>query len=125
MIALSLNEGNEMELLQPAEIAHWSTHAGLVVLSGCSSAAGAALPGTGVMGLTRAWLLAGAQAVVSSNWDTPDESGALFRSLYSNLNAPGTDPASALRDAQLEMIRSGGWRGRPRYWGAYSVVGNL
>ena len=30
----------------------------------------------------------------------------------------------ALRAAQTEMIRSGGWRARPRYWGAYFVVGN-
>ena len=130
MIALSLTDRNEMELLTPVEIAHWSIHAGLVVLSGCHSAAGATLPGTGLVGLTRAWLLAGAQSVVSSNWDTPDESGALFRALYSNLgdvNLEGwrADPPRALRDAQLDMIRSGGWRARPRYWGAYSVVGNL
>ncbi|HXB72311.1 MAG TPA: CHAT domain-containing protein [Candidatus Acidoferrales bacterium] len=140
MIALSLTDRNEMELLTPVEIAHFSTHAGLVVLSGCHSAAGASLPGTGLVGLTRAWLLAGAQSVVSSNWDTTDESGALFRALYANLgdsnrgdlgrgqlNRGGrrADPPRALREAQLDMIRSGGWRARPRYWGAYSVVGNL
>ncbi|HMC59261.1 MAG TPA: CHAT domain-containing protein, partial [Candidatus Solibacter sp.] len=125
MIALSLTDRNEMELLPPVEIAHWSIHVGLVVLSGCHSAVGAALPGTGLVGLTRAWLLAGAQSVVSSNWDTPDESGALFRSLYSSLGGRRADPPRALRDAQLDMIRSGGWRARPRYWGAYSVVGNL
>ena len=125
LIALSLTDRNEMELLPPVEIAHWSTHVGLVVLSGCYSAAGADLPGTGLVGLTRAWLLAGAQSVVSSNWDTLDDSGGLFRSFYRNLGARRADPARALRDAQLEMIRSGGWRARPQYWGAYSVVGNL
>jgi CHAT domain-containing protein len=151
MIALSLTDRHEIELLTPVEIAHWSTHAGLVVLSGCHSAGGASLPGTGLVGLTRAWLLAGAQSVISSNWDTTDESGALFRALYLNLGnsnlgerradpggpraGPGgpradmdarrADPPGALRDAQVDMIRSGGWRARPRYWGAYSVVGNL
>ena len=140
MIALSLTDRHEIELLTPVEIAHWSTHAGLVVLSGCHSAAGASLPGTGLVGLTRAWLLAGAQSVISSNWDTTDESGALFRALYLNLgdlnlgdsnrgdsNRGGrrADPPGALRNAQLDMIRSGDWRARPRYWGAYSVVGNL
>lgn len=125
LIALSLADHDEMELLPPVEIAHWNTHVGLVVLSGCHSAAGAALPGTGLVNLTRAWLMAGAQSVVSSNWDTPDESGALFSSLYLSLRGQHADPARALRDAQLEMIRSGGWRARPQYWGAYSVVGNL
>ena len=126
MIALSLTDRNEMELLPPVEIAHWSTHAGLIVLSGCHSAAGAALPGTGLVGLTRAWLLAGAQSVVTTNWDTPDDSGPLFGALYAKLMGQRrADPASALRDAQRVMMQSGGWRARPRYWGAYSVVGNL
>jgi CHAT domain-containing protein len=125
LIALSLTDRSEMELLSPLEIAHWRTHADMVVLSGCHSAAGAALPGTGLVGLTRAWLLAGAQSVVTSNWDTPDGNGALFIALYRNLSGHRTDPARALRDAQLDMIRSGGWRARPQYWGAYSVVGNL
>ena len=124
LIALSLTDHNEMELLPPVEIAHWTTHASMIVMSGCHSAAGSALPGTGLVGLTRAWLLAGAQSVVSSNWDTPDESGGLFQALYSHLNRERGDPARALREAQVEMIRSGGWRSRPRYWGAYSLVGN-
>ena len=125
MIALSLTARQELELLSPVEIAHWRTHAGLVVLSGCHSAAGEALPGTGLMGLTRAWLLAGAGSVVSSDWDTADESGALFRALYARLGTQGGDAARALRDAQLEMIAGGGWRSLPRYWGAFSLVGNL
>ena len=100
----------------------WS---GLVVLSGCHSAEGAQLPGTGLLGLTRAWLMAGAESVIGSNWAMPDESGALFGALYRNLSGErGGSPATALRAAQMEMIRSGGWRARPGYWGAYFVVGN-
>jgi CHAT domain-containing protein len=125
LIALSLTNRGETELLPPVEIAHWRIQAGLVVLSGCHSAAGAALPGTGLLGLTRAWLTAGARAVVSSRWNTPDENGALFSALYRNLRAqPRADPAQALRAAQLDMIHSAGWRARPRYWGAYFMVGN-
>jgi CHAT domain-containing protein len=36
----------------------------------------------------------------------------------------GASPAAALRAPQLEMIRSAGWRAKPSYWGAYSVVGS-
>jgi tetratricopeptide (TPR) repeat protein len=125
LIALSLTARRESELLPPYEIAGWRTNAGLVVLSGCHSAEGAKLPGTGLLGLTRAWLMAGAHSVIGSNWATPDESGALFGALYRNLSAErGSSPAAALRAAQLEMIRSGGWRARPSYWGAYFVVGS-
>jgi CHAT domain-containing protein/Tfp pilus assembly protein PilF len=124
MIALSLSESKEAELLTPFEIAHWRIDAGLIVLSGCSSAQGAALPGTGLMGLTRAWLTAGARAVVSSRWPTPDEDGPLFKALYRNLRTERrADPGHALRAAQLEMIRSGGWHAQPGYWGAYYVIG--
>jgi tetratricopeptide (TPR) repeat protein len=125
LIALSLTPRGESELLPPFEIAGWRTNAGLVVLSGCHSAEGAQLPGTGLLGLTRAWLMAGAQSVISSNWATPDESGELFGALYRNLSREsGGSPAAALRAAQLEMIRSGGWRAKPSFWGAYFVVGS-
>ena len=125
LIALSLTGRGETELLTPADIAHWKTHAELVVLSGCHSDAGRVLPGAGLLGLTRAWLIAGAHSVAGSRWDTPDDSGALFAALYRTLRSqPAPDPALALASAQREMIRSGGWRARPRYWGAYFVVGN-
>jgi CHAT domain-containing protein/tetratricopeptide (TPR) repeat protein len=124
LIALSLAPGGEPELLAPEEIARWRIHTGLVVLSGCRSGAGAVLPGTGLIGLTRAWLAAGARAVIGSRWDTPDDDGTLFGVLYRTLGAqPGASPGQSLRAAQLAMIRSGGWRANPRYWGAYFVTG--
>ena len=79
----------------------------------------------GLLGLTRAWLSAGARSVVASRWPTPDEDGALFQAFYGDLRKHSREgSAEALRAAQIEMLRSGGWRARPRYWGAYFVVGN-
>ncbi len=124
LIALSLNRRGETELLAPVEIAHWKISTALVVLSGCHSAEGPVLPGTGLLGLTRAWLAAGAQSVIGSRWSTPDDSGPLFSALYRTLRGQAqVDAAEALRAAQVEMIRAGGWRARPRYWGAYLAVG--
>jgi CHAT domain-containing protein len=123
MIALSLNDAGQPELLTSDEIARWPVRAELVSLSGCHSAAGAALPGIGLLGLTRAWLTSGARAVAGSLWDTPDSSGPLFAALYRSLSSgTAADVALALNSAQREMIRSGGWRSQPRYWGAYFVV---
>jgi len=125
LIALSLNQAGETETLTAPEITQWPVAAELVTLSGCRSAGSVTLPGAGLLGLTRAWLAAGARSVVGSLWDMPDESGALFTALYRNLSPPrSTDPASALDSAQREMIRAGGWQSQPRYWGAYFVVAN-
>ncbi len=125
LIALSLNQAGETELLTAPEIAQWQVRAELVTLSGCHSAAGAALPGAGLMGLTRAWLAAGARSVVGSLWDTPDDSGELFAAFYRNLSGRRpADPALALDAAQREMIRTGGRLAQPRYWSAYFVVAN-
>jgi CHAT domain-containing protein/tetratricopeptide (TPR) repeat protein len=125
LIALSMSPAGQVQLLTPFEISHWRINAGVVVLSGCHSAAGRALPGTGVPGLTRAWLAAGAQSVVGTLWSTPDDDGVLFRALYRNLrSSPEMDTARALRVAQLDLIQAGGQQARPDYWGAYFVVGN-
>jgi CHAT domain-containing protein len=125
LIALSLTDRGETEVLPPAQIARWKVDADVVVLSGCRSAAGAAPAATGLLGLTRAWLAAGARTVVGSWWPAPDEGGALFSAFYRRLRSQAhRDPAAALRAAQSEMIRSAGWRSRPRYWGAYFAIGS-
>ncbi|PWU03315.1 MAG: hypothetical protein C5B51_19220 [Terriglobia bacterium] len=125
LIALSFSPRGETELLTPAEISRWRIQTGVVVLSGCHSASGAALPGTGVVGLTRSWLAAGAQSVIGTLWDTQDDDGTLFSVLYRSLRSGGRlDAARALREAQLTMIRSNGRLSRPEYWGAYFAVGN-
>jgi tetratricopeptide (TPR) repeat protein len=124
LIALSLTPRRENELISPFEIAGWRTNTRLVVLSGCNSGVGAVLPGTGLLGLTRAWLTAGARTVIASNWSIPDASGAIFCSLYRRLAArPGVGPAEALHAAQVEMIHSADWRANPRYWGAFFAMG--
>jgi tetratricopeptide (TPR) repeat protein len=122
VIALSPDARGRTEVLTPFEVARWRTPAALVVMSGCSSGAGAALPGGGLLGLTRAWLAAGAGNVVASGWSTPDDAGVLFTAFYNRLSAI-SDVAEALRQTQNEMIAAGGRRAHPRYWGAYFVVG--
>jgi CHAT domain-containing protein len=124
LIALGLGADQQPELITPVEVSHWRVQAGLVVLSGCGSGVGEALPGAGLMGLTRAWLTAGARAVLASRWATTDEDGALFAAFYREFRANGWDAAAALSRAQVRMIREGGWRARPSYWGTWFVVGN-
>ncbi|HEX4748758.1 MAG TPA: CHAT domain-containing tetratricopeptide repeat protein [Bryobacteraceae bacterium] len=131
-LALSLSSDNFPELLTREKISTLRVPGSLVVLSGCSSGQGHAVPSTGLIGLSRAWLLAGASAVIVSNWPTPDDSGQFFKVFYSLLNSSGLSGAhsaplarratSALQQAQVEMQRRGGYGSAPGFWAAYSIV---
>jgi CHAT domain-containing protein len=129
LIDFGLSSHGEPEVLTSADIANLRTPGATVVMSGCSSARGGALPGAGVMGLSRAWLIAGASAVVGSRWPTPDDTGELFQAFYRNLRQPRSGApqqriaSEALRQAQLEMLASSTWRSDPHYWGAFYVLG--
>ncbi|HVT91255.1 MAG TPA: CHAT domain-containing tetratricopeptide repeat protein [Bryobacteraceae bacterium] len=126
VIQLGLGPGGAAEALTRYDVANLSVTGSTVVMSGCGSAASPAPPGTGLLGLARAWLIAGARSVVGSRWAAPDDSGGgLFESFYRNLRGGdrGMPVAGALRAAELEMLRSNSWRARPRYWASFIDVG--
>ncbi len=125
VIDLGLTSAGALDVLTAEDVAGLHADGALVALSGCSSAAAKALRGAGIMGLTRAWLLAGAVAVVGSRWPVPDDTGELFRSFYARLAVarPGRSGlSSALRQAQLDMLRSSTWRSDPKYWSAFYLM---
>jgi CHAT domain-containing protein len=128
-LALSLGKDRLPELLTSELIATYRVPGSLVVMSGCDSQQGKAVPGVGVKGLSRAWLLAGASAVIASTWPMPDEDGQFFRSFYRHFNSDSKSAtsvpqlaAAALADAQNEMRASSGFRHDPAFWAAYSVI---
>ncbi len=128
LIALSLTEDGSMNLLGPTGIGALRTYAGLIVISGCSSGAGEVLPGEGLLGLTRAWLRAGAHSVAATYWPIPDHSGEILQAVYTLIEERKREglpiaPQEALRQAQIEMIRSGDWRSQTGYWAAYFLIG--
>jgi CHAT domain-containing protein len=125
VIAFGLDPAGDAELLTSDEIAMLRVPGAVVAMTGCESAAGEVKPGAGVLGLTRAWLTAGASAVVATTWPVRDTNGNLFISFYSRLRAAGNagSPAEALAQSQREMIRSGTWRASPVYWASYQVTG--
>lgn len=126
-LALSLNNQGVPELLTPEAIAQFRLPGTLVVLSGCYSSQGIAVPSAGLLGLSRAWLLAGAEAVVASAWPTPDDSGRFFTLFYSYLHAAKTGSLSqrasfALAQTQAELQHGRGYTSYPSFWAAYSVI---
>ncbi len=126
-VALSLTPERIPELLTPEAVAAFRVPGSLIVLSGCTSGQGQALPGAGIIGLSRAWLLAGATAVMVSAWPTPDDSGPFFTSFYSHLRANVSGSlaeraAAALQQAQLDMLRGGNGRQSHSPWATYSII---
>jgi len=130
LVALSLAPGSELEFLSATEIASMRVNLGLVVLDGCSSAHAAILPGAGLMGMTRAWLAAGARAVIVTRWATADQSdGQLFQSFYDHFSAAQDSRhrrsfAQLLQQAQIGELRAGGRRADPANWAGYFCVEN-
>ncbi len=108
-------------LLQVYEIFNLELDADLVVLSACDTALGNAVMGEGLIGMTRAFLYAGAASVVVSLWQVSDTSTAeLMVSFYRHLNET-EDTAEALRLAKLELIRKG--LDHPYHWAPVILIG--
>ena len=98
----------------------------LVMLSACETGLGKEKRGEGVMGLTRAFMYAGAPTVGVSLWSVADKSTAdLMTDFYRRLLSTGenTTSSSALRGAQLAMI-SGKKYSAPFYWAPFVLVGD-
>ena len=127
LIALGLNANGAMGLLGPKDIVARRIAGSLVVMDACYSGQGKALPGSGLMGLTRAWIGAGASAVVSTRWDVADEAAqSLMVNFYRALHdASGASPAEALRSAQLAALRSGGPDRQPARWAGYFLLSRI
>jgi CHAT domain-containing protein len=128
LLALGLSRSGKWQYLGAEQIAALRLRPQLVVMSGCGSGNGRTVAGEGRLGLARAWLKGGANAVAATYWPTPDDAGALPQAFYrhwQNLGSVASPkrPAQALQMAQLDMIRGGSWRAEPRYWASYFLVG--
>jgi CHAT domain-containing protein len=96
----------------------------LGVLSACNSARGRMIRGEGLVGLTRAVFLAGANRALVSLWFVHDEATAeLMVRFYRALLHLGQPPAQALQTAQLGMLASERWWA-PYYWAGFVLQGD-
>src|SRR5262249_25564658 len=98
--------------------------ADLVVLSACRTALGKEVYGEGLIGLTRGFMYAGASRVVSSVWNVDDRaSSQLMSRFYDAMRTKNLSPASALRDAQISLLKEARWS-HPHYWAAFGLQGD-
>jgi CHAT domain-containing protein len=112
-------DGKKAIALTAEEILKLNLKAELVVLSACNTAKGK-ITGDGVIGLSRAFILAGTPSIIVTLWSIPDaETGKLMPVFYQNLQA-NSDRAQALRQAMLTTMRD---YPHPRNWAAFTLIG--
>ena len=115
--------GPEDGLLTALEVQ--SLHMGgteLVVLSSCESGFGTTVDGLGLTGLRAAFWRAGAKGLVANLWPADDEASHRFMSFFYSHLAHHSGPAEALRQAQLDMVKTTDFS-PPFYWAGYSYTG--
>jgi CHAT domain-containing protein len=123
-VVLSLvgNQSND-GFLRTDEIFNLKLGSPLVMLSACETGLGKEKRGEGVIGLTRAFMYAGAPTVGVSLWSVADRSTAeLMTDFYKRLLAGSSSPAASMRAAQVTMI-DGKKYSAPFYWAPFVLVG--
>ncbi len=109
--------------LRSHELFNLQLPADLVVLSACQTALGKEFKGEGLVGMTRGFMYAGAERVVSSLWQVDDlATSELMERFYRGMLKDGQRPAAALRNAQLELMKQRRWAS-PYFWAAFVLQG--
>ncbi len=124
VLSLLDEAGRERDgFLHAQEIYDLELDAELVVLSACETALGKEIRGEGLVGLTQAFLYAGAARVMVSLWQVNDQATAeLMSRFYHHHLSDGMQPAAALRQAQLEVAGERPWQA-PYYWAGFTLQG--
>jgi CHAT domain-containing protein/Tfp pilus assembly protein PilF len=136
-------EGEEDGILTALEVSEMELpKLELVVLSACETGLGRSAGGEGLLGLQRAFAVAGARTVVASLWEVDDRATqALMGEFYRVAWDPDSivSRAEALRRAQLSILKEGKRRGigkkdeklpkgetrlPPLYWAAFVLSGD-
>jgi CHAT domain-containing protein/tetratricopeptide (TPR) repeat protein len=98
------------------------------VLSACDTGRGEVRAGEGVLGLRRAFQVAGARTLILSLWSVEDDSTREWmRALYEGRLSQGLDTAEAVREASLSVLNARRARSastHPFYWAGFVAAGD-
>jgi len=120
---LTLDEDpTEDGFFQAREIYTIDLNAKLVVLSACQTGKGKLIRGEGVMGLSRAFLYAGAESVIASLWSINDKATSVFMKHFYEGLSQGKSKEESLQKAKLDLI--GSQYKHPFYWAPFVLNGD-
>lgn len=115
-------QGVEDGILTAYEVAHLNlVGTELVVLSACDTGLGDVGGGEGVFGLQRAFIAAGAEAVLMSLWKVPDEQTLELMGLFYDGWLGGKSKPDAFADAQQTLREK--YPDTPYYWAGFVLIG--
>ena len=110
-------------LLHPEDIEKLSISPALVVLHSCDSGRGT-VKANGILDLARAFIFAGAQAVLTTLWSVPDESASVFMLFFYQYLMDGLKASLALHKATLSL-RCFSKYSQYIHWGGYELTGKF
>lgn len=111
--------------LYAREIVQHPIHARLVTISSCSGSGSRSYAGEGLVGLSWAFLRAGAHNVIGALWEVSDDSTPrLMDALYQGIE-DGLSPSVALRKAKLTLLHSEGRFRSPFFWAPFQIYAGL
>jgi CHAT domain-containing protein len=118
-IALAPDQGDG--LLTAEEILNlgYRLNAELVVLSACDTGRGQ-ITGDGIIGLSRAFLVAGIPSAIVSLWPVPDQATAELMRVFYQAWQHNSNYGYALRQGMLETRKT---YPNPRNWAAFILIG--
>ena len=121
LLLAGTGEDDPYHVLTAQEVYLWDLQARLVTLSACQTGMGRSVEGEGLLGLTRAFIYAGAQDVVCSLWPVSDQSTQkLMEAFYANLRT-SSSVEEALTQAQRSLVANDATK-HPFYWAAFVPV---
>lgn len=119
--AVILTRQGDAYKLYARDIVQHPIHADVVTISACNGAGERTFSGEGLVGLSWAFLRAGARGVISALWEVDDTSTPqLMDHLYGEISK-GASPDSALRDAKLALLHSRTIYSKPLYWAPFEL----
>ena len=124
-VILSKEPASDTYKLYARDIVTRHLNAELVTISACNGSGTRAYSGEGLVGLSWAFLRAGAHNVVGALWEVSNapSTGQLMDAFYKGLSH-GEDPATALREAKLSFLRSTDSKSvfrKPYYWAPFQL----
>jgi CHAT domain-containing protein len=111
--------------LHAREIIQHPIDARLVTISACYGGGTRSYAGEGLVGLSWAFLRAGAHNVIGALWEASDDSTPqLMDKMYAGL-ADGMSPSAALRQAKLSLLHTDTKFRQPFYWAPFQIYAGL
>ena len=121
--AIVLSRGgaeNDSFKLYARDVIRHRLRAELVTISACYGAGERAYSGEGLVGLSWAFLRAGAHNVIAALWEATDVSTEQLMSKFYDELDKGASPDAALRTAKLSLLHGGAFH-NPFYWAPFQL----